>query len=89
MKRRKRRPLKVDVPRPYFMQRIKQFGLIPIAVLLCLAMMGSALAGLSQGRFAYYNYQGLIVYAPYAVLGGVLALAAVLVLWKKSRASKS
>ena len=52
---------------------------------LALLVVGRGVATLAKGNVVYYNYRGLVVYAPYAVVVGVGLLLWSLFLWKQSR----
>jgi hypothetical protein len=56
-----------------------------VFVLLAFLIMGRGVATPAKGRIVYYNYRGLVVYAPFAVVVGLGLLLWSLFLWKKSR----
>jgi hypothetical protein len=54
------------------MKWLRSVGALPIGAALCLV----ALAAVLTGRWNYYNYKGALVFAPAAVIVGLLMMAA-------------
>ena len=48
--------------------------------MLALLVVGKGVTTLARGRIVYYNYRGLVVYAPFAVVVGVGFLLRTIVL---------
>ena len=53
-------------------------------VLSALLVISTGVATLAKGRLGYYNYWGLAVFAPFAIVVGLGFLLVVLLRWKKS-----
>jgi hypothetical protein len=56
-----------------------------IFAMLSLLVISTGMATLAKGRLGYYNYRGLTVYAPFAIVVGLRFLLVALMRWKKSR----
>jgi hypothetical protein len=52
-------------------------------------VVATAAATLLRGRLGYYNYQHLPVFAPFAIVVGVIFLVWTFVMWKKFKAAES
>ena len=53
-----------------------------MAALVCLVAMGMGLETVRRGGLTYRNYEGLSVFAPFAILIGAVGLYVVLWKWK-------
>ena len=84
MHHRKKRKVAVCTPHASIFDSIWRHKYIVFAV-LALLVAGRGVATLTKGSIVYYNYRGLVVYAPYTIVVGLGLLLWSLFLWRKSR----
>ncbi len=63
--------------------------LFPVLVMLGLLVIGTGATTLWRGRLGYYNYQHLPVFAPFAIVVGLIFLVWTFAMWKKFKAAES
>jgi hypothetical protein len=61
--------------------------LFPVMGVLSLLVIGTGLATLAKGRLGYYNYRHLVVFAPFAVVIGILFVVATFARWRRSKSN--
>jgi hypothetical protein len=83
----KRRPVKPRPPYISIIDRARRLAPLFLAI-VCLLVAGIGVKALAKGNLVYYNYKGLAVYAPFAIVIVLAAFLIVLLRWKKFRVSK-
>jgi hypothetical protein len=81
----KHRPIREHTHPVSIFSQFRRLAIFPVLVLLAFLVVSKGVTTLAGGRLGYYNFQHLTVFAPYAIVVGMVVLWVLPALWKKAK----